>query len=56
MNYLLASKMPAGVIELINEYRNVVKISKTWKDRHKVKIAGSTEPEIRIHALLRVQD
>jgi hypothetical protein len=48
MQYLPASKIPVGVFEIANEFRETANISKTWKTRNKTKIDGSTEPEIRV--------
>ena len=48
MQYLPASKIPDGVFEIANEMRGTATISKTWKARNKTKIAGCSEPEIRV--------
>ena len=48
MQYLPASKISDGVFEIANEMRGTATISKTWKARNKTKIAGCSEPEIRV--------
>jgi hypothetical protein len=57
IKYLPAQKIPDGVFEIVNEYRSTVTISATWKKRHKAKICGSTEPEIRVlHFGYKIED
>ena len=48
MQHLPGGKLPVGVFEIANEFRGTANISKTWKQRNKTKIDGSSEPEIRV--------
>jgi hypothetical protein len=57
MQFLQSTTLPKGLIELINEYRNTVTISKSWKDRHKGKLNGCNEHEIRVlHFGYKIED